>query len=226
MRQVLYVLSSFVITTGLGQAKINIDINKMYNPKPMETLKEKKTMFYLYFLELPNLYIAKYPKYSTLEGINEITLNPAFTTTVIFKDYKIKKVISSVKLTSLQYYKNTLNIQPSPNTLSGNLDIYLTNDKGKEKFVKILLSNTGLLKPKEKMILYLEYVFLDRKILKPYEVLQKYFTVFKDFPQNETTFYYKGVLYFIKPLSDTDNLLGNAKIGEKRYFISVIRIRD
>jgi hypothetical protein len=183
---------------------------------------------------LDNLAIALFPKFKALKAINSIYLHPYFTTTVIFYGYTIKKAETSFKTSEFAYYKNLLEIRVPSTFRAGTIDILLQDDKGHEKFVKLFafLLNPysdypplykenfeGKIKPQTK-ILYAYQVYIDRPILQPYEVLDKYQQMFGSLPEEDTTFCYAGICYKIY----ANPKYPNVRFGNKSYRVEVNKV--
>jgi len=202
-----------------------IDIKRYINTK-IETEKVVKL--------LDNLYVAEFPKFRPLKAIADIHLHPDFTKVILFKGYKIKKAFSSFKPVFFSIYKNALYIRVSPNFVAGSINLILENPRGEEVFVQLIAEGTnpykdyppyngiqrvGKVKVKPVLFYPLE-IFVDRPILSPEEVLDKYLALYKTLPKEDTYFFIDGVGYKIY----THPKVPNVRIDDRNFRVEVEKI--
>jgi hypothetical protein len=188
-----------------------------YIGKPEEyekALRIQKEFDYI-ILNIKGLGIAQFPLYSSLHLINEIYLHPLFSSTIFFREgWQVVKAQASFKTVQFRIYKNALIVQPPFDFRGGTIDVLLRrNDK--EMLIKLLCFQTP-----RKGIFFPYLIFVDRKVLSPDEVFEKYFKLFRKIPDKEVEIYINGITYFIKPVKEFGNL--NYK-GEK-FLIGVRKL--
>jgi Holliday junction resolvase-like predicted endonuclease len=213
MRKTLFIVAScLVISPFVSLAKSGIYYG---TPNQIEkALKVQKQYDYI-ILNLKDLGVAQFPLYKTLHLIETTNLHPLFSKTILFKDYEVASAKASFPTAQFQTYKNAIIVQPTFNFRGGTIDVVLR--KGKEEMlVKVICEETplhGVFFPYE--------IVVDRKILSPEEVFEKYFHLTNQIPDREVEVYIDGITYFIKPVVGR---FGNLNYKGKLYLIGVRKL--
>jgi len=166
------------------------------NPSLYEKALKLQKEFDYVILNLKGLGVAQFPKYSTLHLINEVYLHPLFSKTVMFSGgWQVVSAKTSFKTVQFRIYKNALVIQPVFDFRGGSVDVLLR--KGNEEMlVKLICFSVS-----QKGVFYPYSILVDRKILSPEVVFEKYFELFKKIPTKEVEIFINGITYFIKPVN-------------------------
>lgn len=167
---------------------------------------------YLYLLkEVP---ISTVPKILPLKT-QMINLHPAFITQFVLPpDTKVVKSYTSLPVKFFKVVENTILIQPSKQASQGNLVVYY-QEKGKPKTLTVLLKVYDPTNSHREP-LHTQFVFTQGKVLSPAEVLDRYYSLYKHYPQRPYEFFrVDGIVYLIQRSS----LYGTTKGGKYKYLV-------
>ena len=175
-----------------------------------------------YLFEIKNVPISTVPKAVPLKGA-VVEVHPSFVTQFILpKGTKVLKAYTSLPVKFFKTIDNTVLVEPAKSATTGNVVIYYVREDGKKETLNLILKTYDPTNSHREP-LYTQIVFTEGEVHSPAEVLDKYYSIYRHYPERPyEIFRWDGISYLIQRSS----VYGTVKAGKYRYLVTPTVLRE